>query len=107
MRATTSIAFHRLHVLIIVPGFMIYSDRKTIDHALAVATLRFLARHKRRIEWVPTLPLILAAWWDTDLQAKSARSQEHIEWAHKHDVLDRFLKFLLGLPESAWFHIWD
>jgi hypothetical protein len=57
--------------------------------------------------WVPAPPLILAAWWAAEPLAKLARLQEHIEWAHKHDVLDRVSKFLRALPESAWFHIGD
>ncbi len=57
--------------------------------------------------WMPALPLILAAWWSAAPLAKAARLQEHIEWAHKHNVLDRVSEFLRALPESGWFHIGD
>ena len=31
--------------------------------------------------WEPSLPLILAAWWDTSAMSKMLRLREHIEWA--------------------------
>jgi hypothetical protein len=49
----------------------------------------------------------LAAWWCSAPLAKAARLQEHIEWAQKHNALDRVSEFLFALPESAWFHIGD
>ena len=57
--------------------------------------------------WVPAPPLILAAWSSSDPLAKAARLLEHIEWANKHNDMDRVAEFLRALPESAWFHIGD
>ena len=55
----------------------------------------------------PSLPLILAAWYDTPALLKMLRLQEHIEWADTHDSLERISQFLRLLPEGDWFHIGD
>jgi len=55
--------------------------------------------------WEPSLPLILAAWWETPALPKMLRLREHIEWASAHDCLDQVHSFLCQLPEDAWHHI--
>lgn len=52
--------------------------------------------------WVPPLPLILAAWWDTTAVAKMLRLREHIEFAAAHGALESVDAFLRGLPEDDW-----
>lgn len=53
--------------------------------------------------WEPSLPLILAAWWDTPALSKILRLQEHIRYAAEHGVLDEVDKFLLALSNDQWF----
>ena len=57
--------------------------------------------------WNPSLPLILAAWWDTPALPKMVRLREHIEWAAAHGCLDEVYSFLCELPEDQWHHIGD
>lgn len=54
--------------------------------------------------WNPSLPLILAAWWDTPSSSKALRLREHLEWASAHGCLDAVHSFLAALPERAWHH---
>lgn len=54
--------------------------------------------------WEPSLPLILAAWWDTPLFLKKNRFLEHVEWANKHNILDQAYNFLSKLQDEDWFH---
>ena len=53
--------------------------------------------------WEPSLPLILAAWWDTPALSKMLRLQEHIRYAAEHGVLDEVDKFLRALSNDQWF----
>jgi hypothetical protein len=55
--------------------------------------------------WEPSLPFILAAWWDTPAMSKMLRLREHIEWASGHDCLDAIYAFLKNLREEEWHHI--
>jgi hypothetical protein len=54
--------------------------------------------------WEPSLPLILAAWWDTPAISKMLRLREHIEWAATHGCLEQVYSFLQALPEEQWHH---
>ena len=54
--------------------------------------------------WNPSLPLILAAWWDSTGLEKMLRQQEHIRWADEHGVIDEVDDYLRGLSEEHWFH---
>lgn len=53
--------------------------------------------------WIPPRPLILAAWYEPDLQ-KALPFMEHLKWAADHDALSEADKFLLRLSEYQWFH---
>jgi len=53
----------------------------------------------------PSLPLILAAWWDTPALSKMLRLREHVEWAATHGCLEEVHSFLRKLPEDQWHHI--
>lgn len=64
-----------------------------------------LLRNKKPKE--PSLPLILAAWWETSALDKQIRFFQHLEWAEKNEQIDEISTFILGLPESDWFHIGD
>ncbi len=55
--------------------------------------------------WEPSLPLILAAWYDTPSMLKMHRLQEHIEWADHHGGIEKADAFLRGLREEDWHHI--
>jgi hypothetical protein len=55
--------------------------------------------------WEPSLPLILAAWWDTPAMLKMLRLREHIEWAAAHGCLEKVYLFLQALSEDEWHHI--
>lgn len=54
--------------------------------------------------WEPSLPLILATWWDTPIISKKIRLREHLEWAAKHNCLEEVFDFLKRLSESDWYH---
>jgi hypothetical protein len=55
--------------------------------------------------WEPSLPLILAAWYDTPALPKMLRLTEHIEWAANHGILEVVDLFLRELREEDWYHI--
>lgn len=54
--------------------------------------------------WEPSLPLILAAWWDTPLLSKIVRFDEHIHYAAEHGALDEVDDYLRGLKPEQWFY---
>lgn len=56
--------------------------------------------------WEPSLPLILAAWYEPHL-LKIIRFREHIEWAEKQGQLEEISSFLKSLKEDEWFHTND
>ena len=55
----------------------------------------------------PSLPLILAAWWDTPAISKMMRLDEHIRYAEAHGALKNIETFLLNLKEEDWAHLGD
>jgi hypothetical protein len=62
-------------------------------------------KRRKGAGWEPSLPLILAAWWDTPALPKMLRLREHIEWAAQHGCIDKVYSFLRKLPEDQWHHI--
>jgi len=54
--------------------------------------------------WNPSVPLILAAWWDSSDSSKKHRLVEHINWAEQKDQLDEIAKFIYILAEEEWHH---
>jgi TPR repeat protein len=54
--------------------------------------------------WEPALPLILAAWHETDADQKKQRFLEHLEWAGTQDQLGMIGAYLRSLDEAEWFH---
>lgn len=54
--------------------------------------------------WEPALPLIVAAWHESSDSMKASRLNEHLEWAEKHDQLDKVYAYLVSLPEDEWHH---
>ena len=60
--------------------------------------------HKRRdgAGWSPSLPLILAAWWEASDAEKSARLKLHLEYAAENGALGAVDRFLRDLPASGW-----
>jgi TPR repeat protein len=55
--------------------------------------------------WEPALPLILAAWHETDADQKQQRFREHLEWAHDQGQLLEVDQYLRSLDEHDWFHV--
>jgi hypothetical protein len=53
--------------------------------------------------WNPSLPLILAAWWDATDCSKQARFLEHLAWAETHGTIEEALDYLRKLNPSDWF----
>jgi TPR repeat protein len=54
--------------------------------------------------WEPALPLILAAWHETDADQKQQRFREHLEWAGTQGQLGMIGAYLRSLNEAEWFH---
>ena len=54
--------------------------------------------------WEPALPLILAAWHETDADQKQQRFREHLEWAGTQGQLGKIGAYLRSLQEAEWFH---
>lgn len=61
-------------------------------------------RHTSSAGREPSLPLILAAWWETSDSAKQARFREHIQWASDNEQIEEIGKYLRSLNEEDWFH---
>jgi len=55
----------------------------------------------------PSNPLILAAWWVSSNPEKTARLQDHIQYAEARGVLAEVDGFLRGLREANWHHLLD
>ena len=55
--------------------------------------------------WEPALPMILAAWHETDADQKQMRFREHLEWANDQGQLVEVGQYLRSLDEIDWFHI--
>lgn len=55
-------------------------------------------------EWKPPMPLPLAVWWETPLQAKTQRLAMHIRYAAEHGALDEVDSYLRGLKAEEWFY---
>ena len=54
--------------------------------------------------WEPPLPLILAAWHETDAHQKQQRFLEHLQWAHDQGQLVEIGLYLRSLDELDWLH---
>lgn len=52
--------------------------------------------------WEPSLPLILAAWWETTDREKQNRLIEHINYASEKGMLDKIDQYLRALSEDQW-----
>ena len=64
-------------------------------------------KQRKGAGWEPSLPIILAASWDTPAISKMLRLREHIEWAASHGCLEEVSLYLRELPEDQWHHIGD
>lgn len=65
-----------------------------------------LLKNKKRDgnSWIPSLPLILAAWNFSSDSSKKERLIEHFKWAEKQNQLDEIFQYLITLKESDWYH---
>lgn len=59
-------------------------------------------KQKENGGWDPSLPLILAAWWDTTAQQKRGRLLMHINYATDHGILEKVDQFLRKLTPEQW-----
>lgn len=59
-------------------------------------------RERKGAGWIPPLPFILAAWWETDDAQKQDRFLAHLRWAEEHGALDTVIEYLSKLQESDW-----
>lgn len=65
------------------------------------------AKRKKSRGFVPSAPLILAAWHHSSNLEKSLRLKEHIEWADQHGATKKVTDFIFSLKEEEWFHFND
>ncbi len=61
-------------------------------------------RQKPSGGWIPSMPLILAAWNSTMPIEKQLRFKEHIQWADDNNQLEEISDYLRALSESNWCH---
>ena len=61
-------------------------------------------KRRKGAGWEPSLPLILATWWNTPILSKKLRLREHLVWASQHGSLDVVYAFLPNLKEEDWYH---
>lgn len=61
-------------------------------------------RQKPSGGWMPSLPLILAAWNVAMPAEKQLRFKEHIQWASYQNQLPEIGCYLRSLSEDQWFH---
>ena len=54
--------------------------------------------------YVPSAPLILAAWWCSSDAQKRERLAMHIKYAADNGALESVDEFLRGLQEDQWHH---
>lgn len=57
--------------------------------------------------YMPSAPLILAAWWTATDEQKRLRLKEHLFWAEQHGGLERVFNYLNNLSERDWYHEGD
>jgi type III restriction enzyme len=53
-------------------------------------------------DWLPSAPLILAAWSETSDAEKRSRFEYHLDWAHRHGAIDAVAKLLADMKPSDW-----
>jgi hypothetical protein len=53
--------------------------------------------------WEPSLPLILAAWYEAAPALKAQRFESHIKWAAEHGALEKAFAFLASLNPEDWY----
>ena len=65
-----------------------------------------LLKNKKRVGngWIPSLPLILAAWHQSSDFSKRERFIEHLKWADEQNQIDEIFQFLITLDEIDWYH---
>jgi len=63
---------------------------------------RLPEKTQRGGSWTPSLPLILAAWWEATDSQKRERFRLHLEWAENHGVLPEIFEYLKTLKPEDW-----
>jgi hypothetical protein len=63
-----------------------------------------LLSNKKELNNKPSIPLILAAWWDTPIIAKKLRLRDHIDWSLENGCLNAVYTFLVNLKEDEWYY---
>lgn len=52
--------------------------------------------------WIPSLPLLLGAWWIASDSDKAECFRKHIEWADAHGNIGKADQFLRALSAEQW-----
>jgi hypothetical protein len=60
-------------------------------------------RQRNGQSWLPTPPLILAAWGETSDQEKRDRFEYHLHWAFDHGAIDAIAQFLAAMKPEDWY----
>ena len=61
-------------------------------------------KKRKGLGWEPSLPLILAAWWDTPTLAKTIRFKEHIDYAYKMGCIAAVDQMLRSWKDDEWYY---
>ena len=61
-------------------------------------------RRRKESGWEPSLPLILAAWWETTNEQKQQRFHDHVRWADEHDALQVIADFIDQMGDNDWYN---
>lgn len=61
-------------------------------------------RQKPSGGWEPSLPLILAAWYETMPIEKQLRFKEHVQWAVDNNQAEEMGTYIRSLKEEDWYH---
>lgn len=54
--------------------------------------------------WLPSAPLILAAWHVTLPFEKHLRFEEHVKWSNDNGQIEEIGTYLRSLREDEWYH---
>lgn len=65
-----------------------------------------MLKNKKRVGngWIPSLPLILAAWHHSSDSLKRERLMEHLKWAEEQNQIDEINEYLTSFNETDWYH---
>jgi hypothetical protein len=59
-------------------------------------------RRRVGVGWEPSLPLILAAWWEASDNDKRNRFHYHLRWAFDHGALASVVDLMSNMKPEDW-----